>query len=147
MKVIRKKVIRKKVAYAVLPLAVVLTVAGVWYSLSGPGEEERYRDKLRSYCDGLIPYEESAAIIGHSTATLTDDGWRPVGVDQFKQCRVGDMTLIVSSVPREVVGDPLGPPDVLSTLRQRETEGNLPIAIGGGWYGYTDMKNTGVVLA
>ncbi|AVH56167.1 MULTISPECIES: hypothetical protein [Streptomyces] len=140
------KVIRRAALYVVTPLALVLAASYSWYRLSDTGKGWRYEDKLATYCDGLIPYEESAAFTGLNTEVgLSYDTRRGFGDDAFSYCRVADMYVTIGLIADDAVGSDTVADDVFDELDSVTTD-TLPAALGGGWYGYTDMSNTGIVL-
>lgn len=141
------KVIHRAALYVVAPLTLVLAAGYSWYRLSDTGKGWRYEDKLATYCDGLIPYEESAVFTGLNTETgLSHDERRGFGDNRFHYCQVADINLTIALIPDDAVGSGSGDSDVFDELRSSTTD-TLPVAVGGGWYGYTDMEDTGIVLS
>ncbi|MGP3951170.1 hypothetical protein [Streptomyces sp. 7N604] len=74
------------------------------------------------------------------------DERRSFGDDRFNYCRVADLTVIIGLVPKGADGSDSGAGEVFDEL-DSGTADALPVALGGGWHGYTDMCNTGVVLS
>ncbi|MBK3576842.1 hypothetical protein JHN63_24145 [Streptomyces sp. MBT65] len=110
-------------------------------------QARRYADKPATDCDGLIPYKESAVF----TSLDIDAGWsRDLhdGFDdeRFDTCQVADLLVTVGLVAKDVVGSESSF-DILDMLHTQSAD-TLPVALGGGWYGYgyTDRRNTAVVL-
>ncbi|MCG8964755.1 hypothetical protein [Streptomyces sp. CL12-4] len=139
------KVIRRVGLFGVLPLVLALAAAWTWYRVSDTGRGWRYEDKLATYCGGLIPYEESAVFTGLDTeAGLSRDGEYGYGEDRFRSCRVADLTVSVGLIPADA--SPSGTRDDMLSMLGGGSPDDLPVALGGGWRGYTDLRNTGVVL-
>ncbi|MGP4047235.1 hypothetical protein [Streptomyces sp. 2A115] len=67
------------------------------------------------------------------------------GDDSYNYCKVADMELTIALIANDAVGSGSGASEVFKKL-QSSTSDNLSVALGGGWYGYTDMLNTDVVL-
>ncbi|GCB49548.1 hypothetical protein [Streptomyces sp. NL15-2K] len=142
------KVMRRVALYVVMPLAMVLAGGYGWYRLSDTGKGWRYEDKLATYCDGLIPYKESAVFTGLNTETgLSGDEEGGFGDESVHNCKVADMRLTIALIPDDAVGSGSDSDDVLDTLRPETATDALPVALGGGWHGYTNMQDAGVVLA
>lgn len=141
------KVFRRVALFVVVPLAVVLVAGYVWYRTSEPGERDRYEDKLASYCAGLIPLEESAVFTDYNTDVgLPHDEKRGWGAEAFHHCLVADLYVSVGKVAADAGQKPTSEDDFLAELGPTSRE-FLPMALGGGWYGYTDFDSTGIVLA
>jgi hypothetical protein len=141
------KAIGRAALYSVLPLALILAAGYSWYRLSDTGKGWRYEDKLATYCDGLIPYNESAAFTGLNTETgLSHDERHGYGDDSYNYCKVADMEMTIALIDDDAVGSGPGAAKVFEKL-QSNTSDYLPVALGGGWYGYTDMLDTAVVLS
>ncbi|MGW7080752.1 hypothetical protein [Streptomyces sp. NPDC054866] len=138
--------VRGAALYAVLPLALVVGIGYGWYWLSDTGKEWRYEDRLAEYCGGLIPLEESAAFTHFDRAGLSRDMQRGYGHHRFSYCRVADMTLIVGLLPHDARPSGSGLDDIFSELSSAENA-DLPLPLGGGWHGYTNMLNTSIVLS
>ncbi|MFD8201554.1 hypothetical protein [Streptomyces sp. NPDC059701] len=138
-------VVRRVGLYCVLPLVLALTAAYIWYRQSDTGRGWRYEDKLASYCGGLIPYDESAVFTGLDTeAGLSRDGEYGYGADRFRSCQVADLTVSVGLIPADAAVS--GTRDGMLSMLGGGSPDRLPVALGGGWRGYTDLRNTGVVL-
>lgn len=141
------KAIRRAALYSVLPLALILAAGYSWYRLSDTGKGWRYEDKLATYCDGLIPYKESAVFTGLNTEiSLSHDAHHGYGDDSYNYCKVADMEMTIALIDDDAVGSGLGAAEVFENL-QSGTSDHPPVALGGGWYGYTDMLDTAVVLS
>ncbi|MBZ9641366.1 hypothetical protein [Streptomyces sp. PSKA30] len=128
-------------------MAVVLTAGYTWYRVSDTGERWRYEDKLATYCDGLIPYEESADFTGAREVALSEDRWEGFGDGGYYSCRLAVLTVNIGLIPDDAVGSDYDS-NILSML-DTDSSGSsayLPVSLGGGWRGYTDMRNTAVVL-
>ncbi|MFJ8546247.1 hypothetical protein ACIRFH_30455 [Streptomyces sp. NPDC093586] len=139
------KVARRIGLFCVLPLVLALTAAYTWYRVSDTGREWRYEGKLATYCGGLIPYDESAVLTGLDTeAGLARDEEYGYGEDRFRSCRMADLIVSVGLIPADAVRHGSGF-EMLGTL-DSESSDHLPMSLGGGWRGYTDLRNTGVVL-
>lgn len=141
------KAVRRVALYVALPLALVAAVGYGWYRLSDTGRGWRYEDKLATYCDGLIPYEESAALTGLDTESgLPLDSRRGTPGLPSHYCRVADLSLTIGRIPGGTANPRDGLSDVFDEL-DPAGEDLLPMPLGGGWHGYTDMQSTVVVLA
>ncbi|WP_077801458.1 hypothetical protein [Streptomyces sp. JHA26] len=113
--------------------------------LSDTGRGWRYEDRLATYCGGLIPYEESAVFTGLDTgAGLSRDGEYGYGETSFRVCRVADLSVSVGLVPADATRSDTRD-DMLSMMGGGSPD-HLPLPLGGGWRGFTDLRNTGVVL-
>ncbi|MEU2286444.1 hypothetical protein ABZ614_31715 [Streptomyces sp. NPDC013178] len=127
-------------------LAVAFAAGYGWYQISDTGKGWRYEDKLATYCDGLIPYNESAVFTGLNTEVgLQSDKHYGYGSHGYNYCKVADMALTITLVPDDAVGSGSGASVVFKELQASPSD-NVPVALGGGWYGYTDLRNTSVVL-
>ncbi|MEV5551773.1 hypothetical protein AB0L35_37550 [Streptomyces sp. NPDC052309] len=116
-----------------------------WYRWSETGKGWRYEDKLASYCGGLIPYAESAVFTGLNTEVgLSRDDEYGYGEDRYRSCQVADMTVTVGLIREDAVASDTGP-DIFDALDAGPSD-RTPVALGGGWRGYTDMRDTAVVL-
>jgi hypothetical protein len=122
----------------------VLTAAYTWYQVSDTGRGWRYRDKLATYCGGLIPYDEAEVFTGLNTDSFSRDPVEGYGEDRFRSCRVSDLTVSIGLVRADATRSDVVP-EMLSTL-DREASDHLPVGLGGGWRGYTDGRTTAVVL-
>lgn len=139
--------LRRVALFVVVPLAVVLVAGYVWYRTRDTGERERYEDRLASYCAGLIPLEESAVFTGYDTDVgLPRDEQRGRGAEAFHHCQVADLYVSVGKVAADAGETPMSKESILAELGPASRE-FLPMALGGGWYGYTDFDSTGIVLA
>ncbi|MEV2217935.1 hypothetical protein AB0H86_42015 [Streptomyces sp. NPDC050997] len=138
------KVVRRVTLFGVLPLVLVLAAGYGWYQWSDTGKGWRYEDKLASYCDGLIPYAESAVFTDLNTEVgLSRDLKHEAGDESFDSCAVADMRVTVGLVADDSANSVgFNMLDMLHT----DSSDYLPVALGGGWQGYTDMRNTAVVL-
>ncbi|MFJ4280728.1 hypothetical protein [Streptomyces massasporeus] len=138
--------IRRAALFGVLPLALILLGGYSWYQMSDTGKGWRYKEKLATYCDGLIPYDESAVFTGLNTGIgLSHDEHRSFGDGRFNSCRVSDMTMTIGLIADDAVNSRQDGFEMLDTLHSSASE-NPPKPVGGGWQGYTDLRNTGVVL-
>ncbi|MEU0200832.1 MULTISPECIES: hypothetical protein [unclassified Streptomyces] len=137
---------RRATLFGVIPLALILVGGYIWYQMSDTGKVWRYKDKLAAYCDGLIPYEESTVFTGLNTETgLAHDVHRGSGEGRFNLCRVSDMTMTIGLIADDAVNSRMYESEMLDTLRSSASD-NLPKPLGGGWQGYTDLRNIDVVL-
>lgn len=137
--------LRRIALFGVLPLALALTAAYVWYRVSDTGRGWRYEHKLATYCGGLIPNHESAVFTSLDTEVgLSDDAEYGYGEDRFHSCRVADLTVSVGLVRADATPSEVSP-DLLRTLAGGSSD-HPPTPLGGGWRGYTDLRDTGVVL-
>ncbi|MFG2030374.1 hypothetical protein [Streptomyces sp. NPDC048825] len=140
------KAIRRAALYLVLPLTLILAAGYSWYRLSDTGKGWRYEDKLATYCDGLIPYDESAVFTSLNTEVgLSHDAHRGFGDDSFNSCRVADMTMTIGLIGADAINSRWDRFEMLDALRSSASD-TPPRPLGGGWQGYTDLRNTGVVL-
>ncbi|MFG1805138.1 hypothetical protein [Streptomyces sp. NPDC049040] len=144
------RVLRRVAVFVVLPL-VAVTVAGYsWYRLSDTGRDARYRDKLASYCRNLLPEAESAVFTGHSESGLGHEEHHAEREGlRWESCDVARLHLTIGEIADTVTATDSGTytgasAGFLSRLRGDADE--LPIALGGGWEGYTDLRNTAVVM-
>lgn len=139
------RIVRRVALFAALPLTVVLAVGYGWYQWSDTGKGWRYADKLASYCGGLIPYEESAVFTSLNTDVgLSRDLEEGVGDDRFNSCMVADMMVTVGIVADDAIND-RSRFNIFDMMHSGSSD-HLPIALGGSWQGYTDFRNTGVML-
>ncbi|TXL89833.1 hypothetical protein [Streptomyces sp. IB2014 016-6] len=138
------KAIRRWGPYLALSLVLVVATGYGWYRVSDTGEGWRYEESLKSFCEGLIPYEESAWYTGKDGTRLTLDHRRGGPDGDFDSCTVAGLDLTIARVP-----DPTAKYWEKSDAFQRldEVSGDSPpTPLGGGWRGYTDLANTAVVL-
>ncbi|MFD0540905.1 hypothetical protein ACFQY7_50900 [Actinomadura luteofluorescens] len=137
-------VLRRVGLFGVVPLVVIAVAAFGWYRLSDTGRDWRYRDRLAGFCQGLVPEAESAVFTGHEESRLGRDRHVPEhdGL-RWEQCKVAGLSLVIGDVADTVTndGDAAG---FLTLLHRGSAE--QPVALGGGWEGYTDLRNTAVVL-
>ncbi|MFF3289259.1 hypothetical protein [Streptomyces sp. NPDC003023] len=136
--------IRRLALYVALPLALVAVAGYGWYQLSDTGKRWRYEDRLATYCQGLIPPEESAAITDYDTDEGLPNEWHRGGPEGYEFCQVGDTMLVIARVPASARDDD-GRRGVFDELRPDRTAG-LPMPLGGGWRGYTNGENAAAVL-
>jgi hypothetical protein len=129
-----------------MPLVLILVGGYIWYQMSDTGKGWRYKEKLATYCDGLIPYDESAVFTGLNTEIgLAHDEHQRFGDGRFYSCRVSDMTMTIGLIADDAVNSRQDEFEMLDTLRSSASD-TPPKPLGGGWQGYTDLRNTGVVL-
>ncbi|GGT20898.1 hypothetical protein GCM10010271_25090 [Streptomyces kurssanovii] len=138
-------VIRRLALYVALPLALAVVAGYGWYRLSDTGKRWRYEDKLATYCQGLVPPEESAVFTDYDTERGLPNDVHHGGSDGYEFCVVGKTTLTIALIP-ESARDDDGDRGVFDELRSSRT-GTLPMSLGGGWHGYTDLNSTAVVLS
>ncbi|MFD7283600.1 hypothetical protein ACFV80_43075 [Streptomyces sp. NPDC059862] len=139
------KRLRRAAVFVVIPVAIVLTAAYSWYRLSDTGKGWRYEDKLATYCDGLIPYEESAVFTSLNTEVgLSGDRREGYGDDSYHVCEVADLTVNIGLIPDAAIGWEYDS-GILDMLRMVSSD-YPPAPLGGGWHGFTDLRNTAVVL-
>ncbi|MGW1408416.1 hypothetical protein [Streptomyces sp. NPDC002403] len=137
---------RRIALYAVVPLVLVLAAGYGWYRMSDTGKRWRYEERLATYCEGLLPVAESAALTSYSIDPgLPGDRTGGADDDRWDECGVADTRLLVALIPHDAVRNRSLSGDPLSMLRNGESD-HLPVAVGGGWRGYTDFRDTGVVL-
>ncbi|MEU0111566.1 hypothetical protein ABZ313_40335 [Streptomyces sp. NPDC006251] len=130
-----------------VPLILILVGGYIWYQMSDTGKGWRYKDRLATYCNGLIPYDESAVFTSLSTEVgLPHDEHRGFGDDSFNSCRVADMTLTIALIADDAINSRSDRFEMLDTLRSSASD-TPPRPLGGGWQGYTDLRNTDVVLS
>lgn len=140
------KVIRRVALYVVLPLALAVVAGYSWYRLSDTGKGWRYEDKLATYCDGLIPYEQSVVFTDLDTESgLSFDTDHGTSDLRSNYCKVADIYLTIGEIPDGADNRRHGGSDVFDELRTGSWD-TLPMALGSGWHGYTDMESTGIVL-
>lgn len=140
-----RKALRRTVLGVALPVALVVSAGYGWYRWSDTGKGWRYADRLASYCDGLIPYKESAVFTSLDIdAGLSRDQHDGFDDERFDTCQVADLRVTVGLVAEDAVGS-MSRFDILDMLHTQSAD-TLPVALGGGWYGYTDRRNTAVVL-
>ncbi|MCR3740731.1 hypothetical protein BS35_003290 [Actinomadura glauciflava] len=140
----RMPVLRRVGLFGVVPLVVIAVAAFGWYRLSDTGRDWRYRDRLANFCQGLVPEAESAVFTGHEESRLGRDRHVPEhdGL-RWEQCKVAGLSLVIGDVADTVTNDGDGA-GFLTLLHRGSAE--QPVALGGGWEGYTDLRNTAVVL-
>ncbi|WP_406253437.1 hypothetical protein OH786_33630 [Streptomyces atratus] len=137
---------RRIALYAVVPLVLVLAIGYGWYRMSDTGKRWRYEDRLATYCEGLLPVAESAALTSYSIDPgLPGDRTGGADDDRWDECGVADTRLLIALIPHEAVRNRSLFGDPLSMLRNGDSD-HLPVAVGGDWQGYTDFRDTGVVL-
>lgn len=138
------KVIRPWTPYMVLVLILAIGAGYGWYRMSDTAKGWRYEESLKSFCEGLIPYEESAGYTRLDGSRLSAD-YRAGGSEgDWDSCTVAGFDLTIARVP-----DPAPTSWEKSRAFERldEVPGDSPpIPLGGGWRGYTDLVNTAVVL-
>lgn len=138
------KAIRRWAPGIAVSLALALAAGYGWYRMSDTGRGWRYEESLKSFCEGLIPYEESAGYTGKDGARLRLDHRAGGSEGDYDSCTVAGFDLTIARVP-----DPAPEPGEKSRAFERldEVPGESPpIPLGGGWRGYTDLVNTAVVL-
>lgn len=129
-----------------MPLALILVGGYIWYQMSDTGKGWRYKEKLATYCEGLIPYEESAVFTGLNTESgLARDEHQRFGDSRFYSCRVSDMTMTIGLIADDAINSRQDEFEMLDTLHSSASD-TPPNPLDGGWQGYTDLRNTGVVL-
>ncbi|MFF7738653.1 hypothetical protein [Streptomyces sp. NPDC007984] len=124
----------------------ILVGGYIWYQTSDTGKGWRYKERLATYCDGLLPYDESAVFTSlNAEIGLAHDEHHGSGESRYNSCRVSDMTMTIGLIADEAVNSRLDKFEMLDTLRSSASD-TPPKPLGGGWTGYTDLRNTGVVL-
>ncbi|MEU0372678.1 hypothetical protein ABZ070_20885 [Streptomyces sp. NPDC006283] len=137
-------VIRRLALYVALPLALASVAGYGWYQLSDTGRRWRYEDRLATYCQGLIPSKESAVLTDYDAEKGLPNDRHHGGSDGYEFCWVGKTMLTIAWIPASARDDD-GPRGVFDELRPDDGEA-LPLALGGGWRGYTNHANSAVVL-
>lgn len=137
-------VIRRLAIYMALPLTLIAIAGYCWYQFSDTGKRLRYEDKLASYCQGLIPSKESAVLTDYDTKEGLQHDEHHGGSDGYEFCWVGKTMLTIARIP-ESARDDDGTRGVFDELRPAQT-GTLPMSLGGGWHGYTNLKSAAAVL-
>ncbi|UUN25491.1 hypothetical protein [Streptomyces sp. FIT100] len=139
------KVIRRLALYVALPLTVAAVAGHGWYQFSDTGKRWRYEDRLATYCQGLIPPEESAVITGYDTVEGLPNDVHHGGSDGYELCWVGRRNaLTIARIPASARDDD-GRRGVFDLLRPSASK-TPPLPLGGGWQGYTNLKSAAVVL-
>lgn len=129
--------------FGVVPLVVIAVAAFGWYRLGDTGRDWRYRHELAGFCRGLVPEAESAAFTGRETSRLGRDQYTAEDGLRWDRCDVAGLDLNVADVADALTNT--GSPAAFFTLLHRNSD-EPPVALGGGWEGYTDLRNTAVVL-
>ncbi|MFC5801713.1 hypothetical protein [Streptomyces formicae] len=138
-------VIRRLALYVVLPLALAAVAGYGWYQFSDTGKRWRYEDRLATYCQGLIPSEESAVLTGYDTDKGLPNAVHHGGSDGYELCWVGRRNaLTIARIPASARDDD-GRRGVFDQLRPSMSQ-TPPLPLGGGWQGYTNLKSAAVVL-
>ncbi|MFF0526227.1 hypothetical protein ACFYTC_46685 [Actinomadura nitritigenes] len=140
------RTLRRAALFVVLPLVVITAAVFGWYRLSDAGRGGRYQHKLADYCQGLVPEAESAVFTDRNEKALWYDEHHSLA-QRWETCDVGDLRLTIGDVSDTLINT--GNPNGFFALLRDGLDGGtdeLPMAIGGGWEGYTDLSNTGVVL-
>ncbi|MGW3768963.1 hypothetical protein [Actinomadura verrucosospora] len=135
--------LRRAGLFGVVPLVAIAVAVFAWYRLSDTGRDWRYRDALAGFCQGLVPEAESAVLAGHEASGLGRDEHIADDALRWERCAVADLSLTIGDVADTL--DNTGAPGAFFTRLHRGS-GELPVALGGGWEGYTDLRNTAVVL-
>ncbi|GGJ90866.1 hypothetical protein GCM10011583_22850 [Streptomyces camponoticapitis] len=139
-----KAAVRRWAPYVALSLALAVAAGYGWYRMSDTGKGWRYEESLKTFCEGLIPYEESAGFTGKDGARLSRD-YRAGGSEgDYDSCTVAGLDLTIGRIPDSLSNS--DGPDVFDRLGEGDADGP-PVPLGGGWRGYTDLVNTAVVLA
>ncbi|MFD3919592.1 hypothetical protein [Streptomyces sp. NPDC058595] len=138
------KVIRPWTPYIALVLILAIGAGYGWYRMSDTAKGWRYEESLKSFCEGLIPYEESARYTGLDGSRLSLD-YRAGGSEgDWDSCTVAGFDLTIARVPDAT---PTSWEKSEAFDRLDEVSGDSPpIPLAGGWRGYTDLDNTAVVL-
>ncbi|WP_329074071.1 hypothetical protein [Streptomyces niveus] len=138
-----KTAVRRWAPYVALSLALALAAGYGWYRMSDTGKGWRYEESLKTFCEGLIPYEESAGFTGKDGELLTRDH-RANGYEaDYDLCTVAGLDLTIGRIPDSTLNGDSS--DVFDRLDEIEGD-SPPIPLGGGWRGYTDLVNTAAVL-
>lgn len=137
-----KTAVRRWAPYVALSLALALAAGYGWYRMSDTGKGWRYEESLKTFCEGLIPDEESAELTEKDGSQLIRDSLGGA-LNDYNSCTVGGIELSIGRIP-EAARD-TDSPDIFSRLDEDSGE-TPPIPLGGGWRGYTDLVNTAVVL-
>ncbi|MFD5500211.1 hypothetical protein ACFWJS_10880 [Streptomyces sp. NPDC127061] len=140
------RTMRRIALYVALPLVLLLAAGYSWYRMSDTGKRWRYEDRLATYCEGLIPAAESAALTSYSIDPgLPGDRTGGADDNRWDECGVADTRLLVALIPHDAVRNRRISGEPLSLLRDGSSD-HLPVAVGGGWQGHTDFRDTGIVL-
>ncbi|WP_405792070.1 hypothetical protein [Streptomyces sp. NBC_01506] len=137
------RVIRRWAPYVALSLILAVAAGYGWYRMSDTGKGWRYEDSLKSFCEGLIPYEESAGLTGKNGSALSRD-YRASGSEgDYDSCTVASLDITIGRIPDSARDT--GSPEVFDRLDEMSAD-LPPIPLGGGWRGYTDVVTTATVL-
>ncbi|MGW6397097.1 hypothetical protein [Streptomyces sp. NPDC055134] len=141
------RVLRRLALWVGLPLVVVLIAGWTWYRVSDTGKRWRYEDRLSSYCDGVLPVEETSALTGLRTDSFQNDLRRGDSHTYYEFCWAAGLYVTVSRIPGGVRDGGLFEDD-LRWYFPREGADSLPSVtpLGGGWRGFTDVTNTVAAL-
>ncbi|MET9427637.1 hypothetical protein [Streptomyces sp. NPDC003036] len=135
--------IRRWALWIAVPLALATLAGYGWYRLSDAGKRWGYESKLETYCGGVLPYEETLAFTGMDHERGLPHDIRRGRTDRgYDWCKVADLYVTVSRLPARASVVTAHWDDYLP----RERAEALPIPLGGGWRGFTDLTNTAVVL-
>ncbi|MET9552185.1 hypothetical protein [Streptomyces sp. NPDC006645] len=138
-----KSAVRRWAPYVALSLALALAAGYGWYRMSDTGKGWRYEESLKTFCEGLIPYEESAGFTGKDGGELSLDSRARGPEADYDYCTVAGLDLAIGRLPDSALNSDSS--DVFDRLD--EVEGDFPpVPLGGGWRGYTDFANTAAVL-
>lgn len=138
-----KTAVRRWAPYVALSLALALAAGYGWYRMSDTGKGWRYEESLKTFCRGLIPYEESAGFTGKDGESLSRDSRTRGPQSDYDLCRVASFDVSIGRLPDSALNDDSS--DVFDRLDEIEGE-SPPLPLGGGWRGYTDFANTAAVL-
>ncbi|MGW6513280.1 hypothetical protein ACWGCP_38250 [Streptomyces niveus] len=124
-----KTAVRRWAPYVALSLALALAAGYGWYRMSDTGKGWRYEESLKTFCEGLIPYEESAGFTGKDGELLTRE-YRANGYEaDYDMCTVAGLDLTIGRIPDSTLNGDSS--DVFDRLD--ETEGDSPpIPLGRG---------------
>lgn len=137
------RALRRWAPFLVLALILAVGTGYGWYRMSDTAKGWRYEESLKTFCEGLIPYEESAGITGKDGASLEHDYRMGGSQGDYDSCSLAGLELDIGRIPGSARDS--DSPDVFDRLD--EYPGDVPpIPLGGGWRGYTDFANTAAVL-
>ncbi|MFG2114258.1 hypothetical protein ACGFRB_16760 [Streptomyces sp. NPDC048718] len=122
-------------------MALALVAAWVWWRESDTGERWRFENAMKTYCGGLLAYEESPLFEGLWPG-LELPGDRALGPDAHS-CRLADRRLTVTVA--HLFADPADEGQLRELLPPLGYE-QFPVPLPGGWHGAADGDMVRVLL-